>query len=123
MNKIVTAAALSALLLCGCATPPKDVAPAYVSTGLYENLSCSQLRREAEGVSSRAAAAFGKQDRNRSQDAAMTGVAIILFWPAAFFMKGDGADAAELARLKGEMAAIDQVNRVRNCGIQFSPAG
>lgn len=108
-------------MLAGCATPPKDIAPAYVSTGLYQNLSCSQLRAEAENVSARAAAAFGQQSKNRSQDAAMTGVAIILFWPAAFFMKGDGAAAAEVARFKGEMQAIEQVNRAKNCGIQFAP--
>ena len=119
--KFVLPIAAVAAMLAGCATPPKDIAPAYVSTGLYQNLSCSQLRAEAENVSARAAAAFGQQSKNRSQDAAMTGVAIILFWPAAFFMKGDGAAAAEVARFKGEMQAIEQVNRVKNCGIQFAP--
>lgn len=116
-----TAIALGAVsMLAACASAPKDIAPAYVSTSLYENLSCQQLRAEAEGVSARAAAAYGKQDQNRGSDAAMTTVALVLFWPAAFFMKGDGADAANVARLKGEMAAIEQVNRVKNCGIQFA---
>lgn len=119
LKKTVTALA-AVSMLAACATPPKDIAPAYVSTGLYENLSCAQLRREAEGVSQRAAVAYGKQEKNRNQDAAMTGVSIILFWPAAFFLKGDGADAAEVARLKGEMQAIEQVNRVKGCGIQFA---
>ncbi|KFC61798.1 hypothetical protein FF80_03996 [Devosia sp. LC5] len=119
--KFVLPIAVTAAMLAGCATPPKDIAPSYVSTGLYQNLSCNQLRAEAESVSARAAAAFGQQSKNRSQDAAMTGVAIILFWPAAFFMKGDGAAAAEVARFKGEMQAIEQVNRVKNCGIQFAP--
>lgn len=108
-----------AVILAGCASAPKDIAPAYVSTGLYENLSCEQLRREAEGVSARAIAASGQQEKNRSQDVGMTTVAVVLFWPAAFFMKGDGAAAAEVARLKGEIAAIEQVNRIKNCGITF----
>lgn len=107
-------------ILAGCATPPKDIAPSYVSTSLYENLTCKQLRSEAEGVSARVAAAFAKQEKNRGQDAAMTTVGVALFWPALFFMKGDGADAAEVARLKGEMDAIEQVNRVKNCGIVFA---
>ncbi|KQX35345.1 hypothetical protein ASD04_15000 [Devosia sp. Root436] len=116
-----TAIALGAAsMLAGCASAPKDIAPTYVSTGLYENLSCTQLRQEAEGVSARALAAAGKQDQNRSSDVAMTTVAVVLFWPAAFFMKGDGAAAAEVARLKGEMAAIEQVNRIKNCGITFA---
>lgn len=119
MNKIFAAAAVSAVVLSACATPPKDIAPTYVSTALYENLSCNQLRGEAEAVSARAAQAFGQQDKNRSQDAAMTGVTLILFWPAAFFLKGDGAAAADVARLKGEMAAIEQVNKRKNCGIVF----
>ncbi len=119
ITKFIPAAAVAAVVLAGCATPPKDIAPAYVSTGLYENLSCSQLRSEAESVSNRAAAAFGQQDKNRGQDAAMTTVALVLFWPAAFFMKGDGADAANVSRLKGEMLAIENVNRIKNCGIRF----
>lgn len=116
----MVASAALVLMLAGCATPPKDIAPAYVSTGLYENLSCGQLRAEAESVSARASAAFGRQDQNRGRDAAMTTVSLVLFWPAAFFLKGDGADAAEVARLKGEMQAIEQVNRVKNCGISFA---
>jgi ABC-type hemin transport system substrate-binding protein len=120
LKKTVLALAATSTLV-ACASPPKDIAPAYVSTGLYENLSCAQLRNEAQAVSNRAAAAFGQQEKNRNQDAAMTGVALVIFWPAALFMKGDGAAAAEVARLKGEMQAIEQVNRIKNCGIQFAP--
>lgn len=108
-----------AALLAGCATPPKDIAPTYVSTGLYENLSCAQLRAEAEAISTRAAAAYGKQDQARGSDAAMTTVSLVLFWPAAFFLKGDGAAAADVGRIKGEMQAVEQVNRIKNCGIVF----
>lgn len=118
--RIPLTALVAASMLAACATPPKDIAPTYVSTGLYENLSCAQLRTEAEAVSARAAAAYGKQAQNRSSDAAMTTVAVVLFWPAAFFMKGDGAAAADVARLKGEMQAIEQVNRIKNCGITFA---
>ena len=120
MNRSIAATTAVAVMLAGCASAPKDIAPAYVSTGLYENLTCEQLRREAESVSARAAAAAGKQEQNRNQDVAMTTVSLVLFWPAAFFMKGDGAAAAEVARLKGEAAAIEQVNRIKNCGITFA---
>jgi hypothetical protein len=50
-----------------------------------------------------------------------TTAAIIIFWPAAFFVQGDKQTAAELARLKGEMDAIEQVSVRKNCGIQFRP--
>ncbi len=119
--KATLVASFALATLSACATPPKDIAPTYVSTGLYERLSCAELRNEAEAVSARAQQAYGLQEANRSSDAAMTGVALVLFWPAAFFMKGDGAAAADVARLKGEMQAIEQVNRIKNCGIQFAP--
>lgn len=120
-SKMLAAIAVSAVSLSACATPPKDIAPTYVSTSLYERLSCSELRAEAEAVSARAAQAYGIQESNRGNDAAMTGVGLVLFWPALFFMKGDGAAAADVARLKGEMQAIEQVNRMKNCGIEFAP--
>jgi hypothetical protein len=51
-----------------------------------------------------------------------TAAAIVIFWPAAFFVGGDKQNAAELARLKGEMDAIEQASIRKNCGIQFQRA-
>jgi hypothetical protein len=42
-----------------------------------------------------------------------------LFWPAIFFVGGDKTNAAQVAQLKGEMQAIEQVNIAKSCGIQF----
>lgn len=118
MNKLVASAAVLALVS-GCATSPKDIAPAYVSPVLYQNLSCEQLAAEAARVSNAAAVASGQQQAQAGKDAAMVGVSLILFWPAIFFVGGDKASAAEIARLKGEMQAIEQANIARNCGLQF----
>lgn len=109
-------------ILAGCATKPDDIAPSYVSSYTYEGMSCQRLSQEAQVVSSRAAAATGAQEKERSQDAAMTAVAVILFWPAAFAVGGDGAQAAEVAKLKGEMQAIEDVSRRKGCNIQFQRA-
>lgn len=46
----------------------------------------------------------------------------MLFWPALFFIKGEGASAAEVARLKGEMEAIEHASRMKKCGIEFQKA-
>jgi len=118
MRKLLAAVAATALLA-GCATSPKDIAPAYVSPVLYQNLSCQQLAAEAARVSAAAAAATGAQQQQASKDATMVGVSMILFWPAMFFVGGDKGNAAEVARLKGEMQAIEQANIQKNCGIQF----
>jgi hypothetical protein len=48
-----------------------------------------------------------------------TGVALVLFWPAAFFIKGDGPAAAELGRLKGEYEALERVSNQKRCGLRF----
>jgi hypothetical protein len=117
--RILIAALMVAASLTSCASRAKDIAAAYVSPTLYEKLSCKELQEEATAVSARAAAAAGVQDKNAGQDAAVTTVGVVLFWPALFFTKGDGASAAEVARLKGEMQAIEDASRVKKCGINF----
>ncbi len=93
---------------------------AYVSPMQYQSYSCAQLREEAARVSSRAAAAAGMQDQNATNDAIATGVALVVFWPAAFLVHGNGTNAQELAELKGEMDAIEQANVQKKCGIEFN---
>jgi hypothetical protein len=117
--KLVHLAAVVPLLAAGCATAPRDIAPAYVSPVLYQNLTCQQLAGEAARVSQAAAAASGQQSDQQGRDAVAVTAAVVLFWPALFFVQGDKANAAEIARLKGEMQAIEQANIAKNCGIKF----
>jgi hypothetical protein len=119
MKTEMMAACALALSVAGCASSSKEISATYVSPVLYQNLSCDQLSLEAARVSSRAAQVAGIQDKNASGDAVKTGVGIILFWPTLFFLDGDGATAAELGRLRGEMDAIEQASIAKNCGIQF----
>ena len=105
--------------LAGCATHSENIAAAYVSPIQYQSYTCQQLREEASRVSAKAVAASGAQDSKATGDAIATGVAVVIFWPAAFFLKGDGTTAAELANLKGQMDAIEQANIQKKCGIAF----
>lgn len=116
--RIIALAALAAALG-GCASKSSDITAAYVSPVMYQNHTCQQLALEAQGVSSRAAQVSGAQDAKRSNDAVATGVAVVIFWPAAFLVGGDGPTAAELGQLKGQMVAIEQASIVKKCGIQF----
>lgn len=109
-----------ALLNQGCASSSNEIAASYVSPVTYESWTCVQLREEAVRLSSRAAQAAGVQDDKASGDAALTAVAVVLFWPAAFAISGDGQSAAELGRLKGEMDAVEQASIRKNCGLRFS---
>jgi hypothetical protein len=60
------------------------------------------------------------QDEKASSDAVATGVALVIFWPAAFFIKGDGATAAELGRLNREFEALERASNERRCGLHFA---
>ncbi len=105
--------------LAGCASTSDKVAATYVSPVLYENLSCRQLAEEGQRVSARVAELSGIQDKKATSDAVATAAAIVIFWPAAFLVKGDDQQTAELARLKGEFEAIQKVATKKNCGIRF----
>ena len=118
MKKIFTII-IAGVALSGCATSPENITAAYVSPMQYSGYSCPQLREEASRVSGRAAQATGAQSSKASGDAVAMGVGLVLFWPSLFFIKGDGATAAEVGRLKGEMDAIEQASVRKNCGIQF----
>jgi hypothetical protein len=115
---MIIAAAMAALTS-ACATYSEKITPTYVSPVIYEHLSCRQIAEEATRVAQRAAIAAGAQDSQANKDNALTAATIIIFWPAAFFIGGDRANATEVGRLKGEMDALEQVSIKKNCGIQF----
>jgi hypothetical protein len=117
ISSIVVAGVLSA-----CASNPDNIAAAYVSPGQYNSYSCAQLREEASRVSVRAAQITGAQSSKATSDAVVMGAGLILFWPALFFIKGDGTTAGEVARLKGEMEAVEHASIQKKCGIQFQRA-
>jgi len=105
--------------LAGCASSAADIAPAYVSPVAYQSYTCQQLALEAQAISTRAATLSGAQDSQRTKDGVATAAAIVIFWPAAFFVGGDKQTAAELSQMKGQMVAVEQASIVKKCGIQF----
>jgi hypothetical protein len=103
----------------GCASSPADITPAYVSPVAYQGYTCQQLALEAQAVSTRAATLSGVQDSKRTNDVVATTAAVVIFWPAAFFVGGDKQNAAELGLMKGQMVAIEQASVQKKCGIEF----
>ena len=91
----------------GCASSASDIAPAYISPVAYQTYTCQQLALEAQAISTRAAALSGAQDSQHTKDGWTTAAAVVIFWPAAFFVGGDKQTAAELAQMKGQMVAIE----------------
>jgi hypothetical protein len=71
--------------LAGCASSASDITPAYVSPVQYSSYDCQLLALHiGEG-----AALSGAQDSQRTKDVVATAAAIVIFWPAAFFVGGD----------------------------------
>jgi len=108
-----------AVALVGCASSAADITPSYVSPVQYSSYNCQQLALEAQSVSARAAALSGAQDSQRTKDTLVTTAAVVVFWPAAFFVGGDKQTASELGQMKGQMVAIEQVSIAKKCNIQF----
>jgi hypothetical protein len=121
MSKLLigATAALATAAVSACASSSGDIRASYVSPLQYQGYTCQQISAEAARVSSRAAEVAGVQDTKRTNDQITTGVAIVVFWPAAFFVGGDGQAAAELARLKGEYEALEKIAIEKNCNVQF----
>ncbi|WP_267427370.1 hypothetical protein [Methylobacterium sp. GC_Met_2] len=119
MKYAILSVALAAVCLSACASSSDKVAATYVSPIQYTSYSCGQIREESARLASRAATAAGVQDQKRKDDQVVTAVGAVVFWPALFFIDGDNAQTAELARLKGEMEAVEQASVQKSCGIQF----
>lgn len=103
-------------LLTGCASQPEDIATSYVSSNQYNQYNCEQLAMEATRVSRRVSELHGTLEKTANDDAAQMGVGLVLFWPVLFFLEGgDGTQAQEYARLKGERDAIQQSMTAKEC--------
>ena len=102
-------------ILTACATAGKDVASTYVSPMQYSNYDCEQLRSESMRISSRVNQLTGRLDEAASNDKAIAGVGMILFWPALYALGGTKQQEAELSRLKGEYDAIEATSTTKKC--------
>src|SRR5665647_1228198 len=121
MRNILVVAACG-LAGAGCAKDANQVGATYVSPVLYDAYTCPQFGEEAQRVSSRAAQAAGVQDQKATNDKVAMGVGLIVFWPALLFTKGNDENTAELAHLKGQMDAIEEISIKKKCGISFQHA-
>jgi len=115
MKKTVLCAGVVALALSGCAKPPSQIAANYVDPRYYRDRTCDELESEAVVLSNQAYAAVGQQQETADRDAALTGVGIIVAWPALLFLSRDSAGEATIANLRGRMNAIEQVAAEKNC--------
>lgn len=115
--------ALLTIALTGCATAPDKIQTAYVSPIQYKDYDCDQVAAESARVNRRATELHSSLKSTADNDGAQMAVGMILFWPALFFLEGgDGPEAAEYARLKGERDALEQVSVQKKCVVATVPS-
>ncbi|CAG1009555.1 hypothetical protein BURK1_03677 [Burkholderiales bacterium] len=114
-KRTVAALTIAALLLPGCATRPDNVVASHVSTSRYADRTCKSLVRELEEVQDALRAQSAKLNDKATQDAVVTGVGVILFWPVLFALGNNAGLEGDVARLKGEEQAIRKQMRDADC--------
>ncbi len=117
MNKVALVLTIS--FLTGCATPAKDISTSYVSPLVYDNYDCEQVSSEASRLTRKVSESAIKVDQKADSDSGTMAIGLILFWPSLFFIDGDGPEAQEYARLKGEYEALEVASIQKKCGHEF----
>ena len=115
MKKTVTTTLALTIAIAGCSTASKDISAVSVSPLQYQSYDCEQLTRESQRIQVRVNQLGGRLDEAASNDKAITGVGMILFWPALFALGGTKQQEAEYARLKGEYDAVQQTAIAKKC--------
>lgn len=108
---------LSILALNGCATKPESVHPAYVSHVSYLNWDCDQLAAEQLRLVAALSSASDAQRQARGSDVAGW---IFLCTPVATLSGGN--QASNIARLKGELDALQRAMIDKKCAQSLVPA-
>lgn len=116
--RVVLVTCISGAILYGCASNPDKLGAAYVSPLKYKDYDCDQIALEMDNVSHRTSTLYYQLKKERNADNWQTGVGLVLFWPALFFLEGgDGPEAAEYTQLKGEYVALQSTSVEKKCQI------
>ena len=101
--------------LSGCATASKDIVGTYTSPITYASYDCQQIGAETARIQARVSQLGGRLDTAASNDKAIAGVGMLIFWPALFALGGTKGQEAEYATLKGQHDAIGQASIEKKC--------
>lgn len=105
----------------GCAKKPEKIATAYVSPLMYKDYDCDQILQEMDHVSRRTVELYESINKTATKDAWMMGIGVVLFWPTLFAIEGNGPEATEYARLKGEYEAMREASIQKKCNQEMLP--
>jgi hypothetical protein len=101
--------------LSACASQPEKVVATYVSPATYSSYSCKQIISERNSVVQKVNELTGAQKKKASNDAALMGVGLILFWPALFGLAAGSDVEVQLANIKGNYDALTAAGTQKGC--------
>ena len=109
-------------IITGCATSPDKISATYVSPLKYKDYDNDQIVMEMDYIGQRTAELYYQLDKEAKSDQGQMALGLLIFWPALFFLEGgDGPQAAEYARLKGEYEALRKIAIQRKIGLELMP--
>ena len=106
---------LPVLLAVGCAHSSDEIVAQTVPPSTFDSYECDRIATEHDRVSARLAELKTEVDETAADDEVTTTVGILVFPPLLFFLKGDGAEANEYGRLKGESTALQEAAAQKQC--------
>lgn len=115
MKKFLVGVVCGGLALSGCSTASKDIAASYASPMQYSSYDCAQISAENARLAGKVSQLGGRLDEAAANDKAITGIGMVLFWPALFALGGTKQQEAEYAKLKGEHDALQQTAVMKKC--------
>lgn len=116
IGRAITVLVVFGFILSGCASHSHEIQAAHVSTTPYEGMNCQKLHAEMQSNFNRINDISGMIDKKADDDEAQMAIGMILFWPTLFALEGgDGPEAAEYSRLKGEVNAMETVAISNEC--------
>jgi uncharacterized lipoprotein NlpE involved in copper resistance len=110
MLKTIIAVSAVALTMAGCASAPSSIKPTSVSSSGYAGLSCGQLAQKANALAASYKVAADKQSSARKGDI----IGVVLIGLPTSSMSGKD-NTAEVARIKGEQAAVSKAKTAKGC--------
>ncbi len=86
----------------------------------YQSYDCDQIALEQSRIERRTGELHQSLKKQADADKWQMGVGLVLFWPTLFMLEGgDGPEATEYARLRGEYNAISEASIAKKCQLKF----
>ncbi|MEM9552079.1 MAG: hypothetical protein AAGA05_12945 [Pseudomonadota bacterium] len=100
-----------------CAQQPHKIEASYVSRSAFEGKGCNDLLAERNDIVRHVNDLSAKQKKAATTDAVATGVALVLFWPAAFALATTSDNSGALSLAKGNYDAISSQMQLQGCNV------